>query len=271
MTTTTKQQTIDVTDIETDSTALTTRQAGALAADQSAPASSPMGMMMAALQKGATLEQVSQMMDLQDRWNQAQARKSFDAAFAAFKADGVKILKSRERNDGNMKGTRYAELNDFVKALSPALAAHGLTSLWKLTKDERDWIEVTCYLRHVDGHEESVSMGGAPDTGTGRNAMQARASSVTYLERYTFKAVTGTSESNDDDDGSQGANAPDQKALDLAYWQTLIAEAATRDDLLKVSKNGQRFYNGKKDTEGFKALAVMVKARGAELTGVGNA
>jgi hypothetical protein len=64
-------------------------------------------------------------------------------------------------------------------------------------------MEVTCYLRHVQGHEESVSMGGPPDAGGAKNAIQARASTKSYLERYTLKAICGVAEGGDDTDGNQ--------------------------------------------------------------------
>ena len=49
-------------------------------------------------------------------------------------------------------------------------------------------------------------MGGPPDTGGAKNAIQARASTKSYLERYTLKAITGLSEQDDDDDGGGGAH-----------------------------------------------------------------
>lgn len=166
------------------------------------PAGSPMGMMMAAMKQGASLEQIGQMMDLQERWQKAEAKKAYDAAFAAFKAEGVRIFKGRTVTDGPLKGKSYAELHDIVNAVTEALSKHGLSTWWRLTKDDKDWLEVTCYLRHVGGHEESVSMGGPPDTGGAKNAIQARASAKTYLERYTLKAILGLSEEMDDNDGN---------------------------------------------------------------------
>lgn len=176
-------------------------------------ANSPMGMMLAALQHGATLEQVEKMMDLQQRYDDAQAKKAYDKAFAAFKAEAVQILKGKTVADGPLKGKSYAELHDVVDAVTPALSKHGLSSSWKLTKDEPLLIEVTCYLRHVEGHQESFSMSGPPDVGGAKNAIQARASTVTYLERYTLKGITGLSETNDDTDGNAikvaGQDQPD--------------------------------------------------------------
>jgi len=204
-----------------------------VALEPAAPANSPMGMMLAALQQGASLEQVEKMMDLQERWQKAEAKKAYDAAFAAFKAEAVRIVKGRNVKDGPLKGKSYAELHDVVNAVTPALSKHGLSSSWKLTKDEKDWMEVTCYLRHVGGHEESVSMGGPPDMGGAKNAIQARASTKTYLERYTLKAITGLSEQDDDNDG----DAPvDNGTRD--EWISKVAQAESLQELEAIWQEG---------------------------------
>ena len=104
--------------------------------------------------------------------------------------------------DGPLKNKKYADLFDVVKAITPALSKHGLSHSWKLTKDEKDWMEITCFIRHNLGHSESVSMGAAPDAGPGRNAIQARGSAKSYLERYTLLAATGMAASDEDNDGN---------------------------------------------------------------------
>ncbi|CAB3711712.1 single-stranded DNA-binding protein [Achromobacter marplatensis] len=196
-------------------------------------ANSPMGMMLAALNQGAQLDQIEKMMDLQDRWQKGEAKKAYDTAFAAFKAEAVKIIKGKDVKDGPLKGKSYAELHDVVNAVTPALSKHGLSSSWKLTRDEKDWMEVTCYLRHVGGHEESVSMGGPPDAGGAKNAIQARASTKTYLERYTLKAITGLSEQDDDTDGNA---ARDEELRDS--WISKIAQAETLEQAVKTWEDG---------------------------------
>ena len=163
---------------------------------------SPAAMMMSAMSQGASLEQIEKMMDLQDRWERKEAEKAYNAAFAAFKSEAVRIIKGREVTDGPLRGRAYAELHDVVDAVTPALSRHGLSASWKLTRDEKDWIEVTCTLKHTSGHSENVSMGGPPDTGGAKNALQARASTKSYLERYTLKAICGVAEGGDDMDGN---------------------------------------------------------------------
>lgn len=164
----------------------------------------PIALLAMAVQQGADLDKLERLMALQERWERAEAVRAYNTAFAAFKAEAVTIIKGKKVTDGPLKGKSYAELHDIVDAVTPALSAHGLSASWQITKDERDWIEVTCTIKHVSGHSESVSMGGPPDTGGAKNAIQARASSLTYLERYTLKAITGLSEQADDDDGNGG-------------------------------------------------------------------
>lgn len=173
----------------------------------------PALLLQMAVQQGADLDKLERLMALQERWESTEARKSYDAAFAAFKAEAVHIVKNKQVGAGPLSGKSYAELFSVVNAVTPALSRHGLSSSWKITKDTPDWIEVTCSLKHTAGHMETVSMGGPPDVGGAKNPIQARASTVTYLERYTLKAITGLSEQGDDVDGNTNTAKPIDPAL----------------------------------------------------------
>ena len=183
-----------------------------------AVATTPMQMIAAAVASGASIEYLQQLMALRERYETDEARKAYNVAFASFKAETIIILRNKPVTDGPLKGKSYAELFSIVDAVTPALSKHGLSAAWKLTKDDKDWLEVTCTLRHVLGHSESVSMGGPPDAGGAKNAIQARASTVTYLEKYTLKAICGVSEQGDDKDGGmdEGAIADHIAAMDAA-------------------------------------------------------
>jgi len=155
-----------------------------------AVSATPADLLRMAVEQGADLDRLERLMALQERWQAGQAKVAYDEAFAAFKAEVVVILKNRQVTNGPLRGKSYAELFAVVNAVTPALSRHGLSSSWKLTKDDKDWIEVTCFLKHVAGHVETVSMGGPPDSGGAKNAIQARASTVSYLERYTLNVMT---------------------------------------------------------------------------------
>lgn len=216
---------------------------------------SPSELLRIAVEQNADLDRLERLMALQERYEAAEARKAYDAAFASFKAEAVTILKNRKVTDGPLKNKSYAELFAVVNAVTPALSLHGLSSSWRITKDEPTWIEVTCSLRHIGGHSESVSMGGPPDGGGAKNAIQARASTVTYLERYTLKAITGLSEQEDDTDGT----------VQAADWTAKVSEAATEEELRQVSRDGSKAFADSKNVPGYAAFMRAVQARGAEL------
>jgi hypothetical protein len=167
---------------------------------------------LALLESGFDLEKVERLWAMQVQWEKREAEKAYNEAFAAFKAEAVRVIKNRTVKAGPLDGKKYAELFAVVNAVTPALSTHGLSAAWRITKDEKDWIEVTCTIKHALGHSESVSMGGPPDVGGAKNAIQARASTVSYLERYTLKAITGLSEQEDDNDGAGGATGDQSEA-----------------------------------------------------------
>lgn len=228
----------------------------------------PSDLLRIAVERGADLSQLEKLMDLQERYEAKQAKRDYDAAFSAFKAEAVMILKGRKVTDGPLRGKSYAELHDVVNAVTPALSKHGLSSSWKLTKDEKDWMQVTCYLRHVNGHEESVSMGGPPDAGGAKNAIQARASTKTYLERYTLKAITGLSEQDDDDDGAGGPppraqqhSAPAESAGKATTSETAMYSQEAFD---KNKASWREIVKSKRKTPA--GMIAFIETKGAFLT-----
>ena len=162
--------------------------------------------LMALIQRAATdtsfdVSKIDSLLAAKERWEKSESIKAFNAAFSDFKSEAVQIIKRTPVKDGPLKGKFHANLFDIVHAVTPNLSKHGLAISWKLTKDEPAWMEVSCVLRHAGGHSESVSMGSAPDSGPGRNAIQARGSAKTYLEKYTATAILGLAAQDADDDG----------------------------------------------------------------------
>ena len=173
----------------------------------------PLELVRVALDQNASIETLERLMNLQERYEANEARKAYNASFNAFKANSIRIVRNIDVKDGPLKGKKYADLFAVVDAVTSGLSAHELNSSWKLTKDEPGWIEVTCTIRHALGHSESVAMGGPPDTGGAKNAIQARASTISYLERYTLLAATGLAATGQDDDGNKGAQMPEQQYI----------------------------------------------------------
>ena len=218
----------------------------------------PMAMLAVAVAKGMSPETIKGFMDLQERWEKGMAERAYNEAFSAFKAEAVQVIKNKTVTDGPLKGKSYAELFAVVDAATPFLSKHGLSASWKVTKDDKDWIEVTCILKHVKGHAETCTLGGPPDTGGAKNAIQARASTVSYLERYTFKGVTGLAEKTEDTDGNAQAKGMTPEVLDA--WVKKIDATTTKDDAKKVCAEAIAAADSLNDLGAYKSLKEALKA-----------
>lgn len=187
----------------------TTEQPGtALATTPQQPAT-PATLVAMAVAQGADIEKLEKLMAMQERWEKNEARKAFVDAMAEFKREDLTIGKNKHVKFQTSKGiTEYdhAELCDVTDVVVPALAKHGISHGWKVHQ-EGGRISVTCTLTHRLGHFEDVTMSAGADDSGGKNAIQAIASTKTYLERYTLLAATGLSTGgdlggeSDDDDG----------------------------------------------------------------------
>jgi hypothetical protein len=202
------------------------------------PLSGPMGAALQWMKQGATLAELRELLAMQREHEDREAEKAFNAAFAAFKAEAIVIVKNQRVNDGPLVGKMYEDLFSVTDAVTPLLSKHGLSASWKTTRDEAEWIEVTCTLKHVLGHRESVSMGGPPDSGGAKNKIQARASTYSYLCRYTLKAILGVAARGEDNDGNGGEPKDPAEGIN--------------PDLLQRARTAS--------LEGWKALAAFTKA-----------
>jgi hypothetical protein len=204
--------------------------------DQHAPPmivpNGPMRLIEIAVQRGAQIDELSRLLDLQERWEKAESVKAYNAAFSAFRAEAVAVVKNKTIQQGPLNGTAYAELFNVIDAVTPALSKHGLSTSWKITQDNKDWIEVTCVLRHSLGHSESVSMGGPPDDKGAKSPIQARMSTVTFLERYTLKAICGVAERGDDNDGAGSGKKKEESPEEAAERIKLVGYM---EDVVKSS------------------------------------
>ena len=148
------------------------------------------------------IDKVRGLLEIKERWDANEARNAYNEAFARFKSETVKVIRNVTIKDGPLKGKKHADLFSITDAATEALSKYGLSASWRIVSDERDWIRVACRIKHAAGHHEEVEFGGPIDTGPGRNAIQARKSSVTYLERITLLLALGLAESDADDDGA---------------------------------------------------------------------
>jgi hypothetical protein len=166
----------------------------------------PMEMLNAAVERGDAIENLTQLMDLNDRWEAAQAKKAFIEAKAEFKANAPTVFKDMQNTQYR---SMYSSIGNVVNTVNVALSKYGLDASWDYDQTESG-IKVTCILTHSQGHSTSVSLSGPPDTSGSKNPIQQIKSTTTYLKLATFEAVTGiaSKEGNKDDDGNSAGVAP---------------------------------------------------------------
>ena len=160
----------------------------------------PASMIEVALTQGADLEKLEKLLELQERWEQNEARKAYTEAMAAFKANPPKIEKNKHVEFGNTK-YNHASLDNVTEKINSSLSTHGLHASWS-TAQNGGVISVTCKITHTLGHCEETTLSASADASGGKNAIQAIGSTVTYLERYTLLAITGLATEDQDNDGA---------------------------------------------------------------------
>lgn len=168
----------------------------------------PADILRYAMDQKAEPQYLRELMALQREWEADQARKEFVKAMAAFKAHEVHITKDKLVSYTTSKGrTEYthATIGNVVGIIVAAMAPHGLSHRW-ITEQPAGKVRVTCEIRHALGHAETTTLEAAPDDSGGKNTIQATASTVTYLQRYTLLAATGLATNDQEDDDGRGAD-----------------------------------------------------------------
>lgn len=201
----------------------------------------PMDMLERAVSSNAGVEVISKLMDLQDRWQAGQARRSFDEAMAAAKAEIPVIMKNREVDFTSSKGRtnyRHEDLAEIARTVDPILTKHGLSYRFRTTSQPNEPVSVTCIVSHRHGHSEENTLSAGRDESGNKNSIQAVGSTITYLQRYTLKAALGLAASNDDD----GSASEKPAFITSDQLQRIIALAdevkADKDRFCKYLKIG---------------------------------
>jgi hypothetical protein len=192
----------------------------------------PMAMLDRALASGASLETLDKLFALQERWEASQARKAFDEAMAAAKAEIPVIAKNRTVDFTSTKGRthyRYEDLAEIARTINPILGKYGLSYRFRTTAQPNEPVIVTCIISHRLGYFEENTLTGPRDESGQKNSLQQVGSTLSYLQRMTLKAALGLAAA-EDDDGRAGGNSEDAGAIteeQVAKVRSLIKETST--------------------------------------------
>lgn len=186
----------------------------------------PSDLLAMAVSQGADLDKLERLMELKERHEANEARKAFNEAVAAFKANPPEVFHNRTNKQYN---STYSTLANLVNTVNASLSPHGLNARWDV--DQGQQIKVTCILSHALGHSESVSLSGPPDDSGAKNKLQQIRSTLTYLRAATFEAVTGvaTIPGNLDDDGNAAGKRQPEKTQGTQGADAVAKRKAVHD------------------------------------------
>lgn len=187
----------------------------------------PMDMLDRAVSQGANIDTLTKLMDLQERWEANQARKAFDAAMAAAKAEIPVILKNRTVDFTGKTGVRthyqHEDLAEIARTVDPILAKHGLSYRYRTESPIGAPVTVTCVVSHRDGHSEENTLCGPRDESGNKNPIQSVGSTITFLQRYTLKSSLGLAAAVDDDGHLSDASTDTTASISEAQRKELQA------------------------------------------------
>lgn len=176
------------------------------------------------LDKDLDFARVKEAMELLERIQARAAKMAFIEALAraqpklpVIDQNGQIIIHNKEDRQKNVRNprveqrTKYAMWADIAEAITPVIAAEGLTLSFTNDGGAGGMISVTCLLRHIRGHEERTTLVLPHDSSGSKNPVQAIGSSLQYGKRYTagllLNFVSRAGPERDDDGKSSDERA----------------------------------------------------------------
>lgn len=159
-----------------------------------------LAMLEAAINSGKEPEQLLKFYDLYERHEANEARKAYVSSMAKFRGLCPSIVRTKKSYNSN-----YAGLAETLDVITKTMSDCGLTHSWE-TIQEGAKIGVTCWLTHELGHKEKTTLYAGADESGKKTPIQAIASTVSYLQRYTLFAILGLASREMDNDGAEQKN-----------------------------------------------------------------
>lgn len=198
--------------------------------------SDPDSMLAIAVEKGMDLTYVEKLMDLRDREIARVAKMEYLAAMTKFQEMAPDMLKNRKvdytpkKEGATPVKYNFQDLGNIISLIRKPLAECGLSYRWEQI-EEKGKIIVTCIVSHVGGHvERGMPLDGDADISGNKQGLHAKASTITYLQRYTLKGILGLASTETDDDGQRGngmGNAPKLPPLKANQLEATLAKVRT--------------------------------------------
>ena len=175
-----------------------------------------------AIEKDIDVDKFAKLVDIVKMLENEKAKRDFYESFSKFQSSIPTIFKNSEVNMGYGKPKyNYATLSDIITAIQKPLGEANLSFRWEISNNN-DIIEVTCILSHSGGYELQTSIQAGKDATPGKSNVQAIASTITYLKRYTLVSLLGIGTADPDDDAQSTINI--DKKQDIVDKDKIISQ-----------------------------------------------
>ena len=198
-------------------------RAGLLAPD----ANNPAALLHEAVVRGASVEQLKELVGLHERIEERQARKAYFDAMARFQAKCPPIKRSsvakfNTRGGGEMSYT-FAALDEMAMTVNPILTECGLSYTWDSTVTANT-ITCVCTVRHLLGHQESATIQLPTDSASAMSSQQKVGAALTFARRLSLTQALGLTTTDDDLDGrdTHGGNITEEQVHQLIALDTAV-------------------------------------------------
>jgi hypothetical protein len=206
-----------------------------------------------------------------------EAKAAFNEALRALQAEMPRVKKNGTVNlvrDGKDLGAyRFATWEDIDAIVRPLLEKHGFAVTFSEAASDANGIRWAATWRHNAGHSEQNFITLPPDSGHGRNPLQARGSTSSYAKRYLAEDFCNIVREAADDDGKRGGTvyiSPEQcdiirgllKDADRQEGPFLDRLFAGVVRSVEEIEDGTSYMAAKSTLEGLKAQQAAKKAKG---------
>lgn len=155
-------------------------------------------------------ERLGKLLDFQERVDARNAEKEFYSDYALASAKMPRVIKDGVIDMKEKGRILFAKYESLDKAIRPIEMEYGFCRMFA-TNPTPTGIEMTMILAHRGGHSVRSTRFMPPDTGAGRNGMQAIGSASSYAKRYlTLDAWNIVTVGQDNDGGTAESISDDQ-------------------------------------------------------------
>jgi hypothetical protein len=171
------------------------------------PIQTPIELLRLAVQQGKDfpIETLERLVALHKDQMAQDAKKAFFDSFSLFQSIAPRLDRISPVDFPTGKGRvkyNFAPLGHIAAVIKDSLRQCGLSYRFKISDTEKG-LSVTCIVTHVYGHSEETTMTAPADNSGAKNEIQARGSTVSYLERYTLCSALGLVTADIDNDGRE--------------------------------------------------------------------